>query len=73
MSRFWRLSLCFATAMIEGIDLQSMGLVAPRLGPQFHLSHSQMGLALAAAALAAVLLLRCNPAEEAGLSLPAEA
>jgi AAHS family 3-hydroxyphenylpropionic acid transporter len=51
MSRPLRLSLCFATAMIEGIDLQSMGLVAPRLGPEFHLSQSQMGLVLSATSL----------------------
>jgi len=51
ISRPLRLSLCFATAMIEGIDLQSMGLVAPRLGPEFHLSQSQMGLVLSATSL----------------------
>jgi len=51
MSRPLRLSLCFATAMIEGIDLQSMGLVAPRVGPEFHLPQSQMGLVLSATSL----------------------
>jgi MFS transporter, AAHS family, 3-hydroxyphenylpropionic acid transporter len=55
MSRPLRLSLCFATAMIEGIDLQSMGLVAPRLGPEFHLSQSQMGLVLSATSLGLLL------------------
>src|SRR6267142_539488 len=51
MRRPMGLSLCCATAMIEGIDLQSMGLVAPRLGPEFHLSQSQMGLVLSATSL----------------------
>lgn len=51
MNRPMRLSLCFAIAMIEGIDLQSMGLAAPRLGPEFHLSQSQMGLVLSATSL----------------------
>ena len=51
MSRPARLSLCFAIAMIEGIDLQSMGLAAPRLGPEFHLSQSYMGLVLSATSL----------------------
>ena len=46
-----KLSLCFAIAMIEGIDLQSMGLAASRLGPQFDLSQSQMGLVLSATSL----------------------
>jgi AAHS family 3-hydroxyphenylpropionic acid transporter len=55
MNRPMSLSLCFATAMIEGIDLQSMGLAAPRLGPEFHLSQSQMGLVLSATSLGLLL------------------
>ena len=50
-SRSVRLALCFATAMIEGVDLQSMGLVASRLGAEFHLPHSLMGLVLSATSL----------------------
>ncbi len=42
------LLLCFCTATIEGIDLQSMGLAAPKLGPEFHLAPSQLGLVLTA-------------------------
>ena len=36
------LFLCFCTAVIEGIDLQSMGLAAPKLAPEFHFIASQM-------------------------------
>ena len=42
------LFLCFCTATIEGIDLQSMGLAAPKLGPEFHLAPSQLGMVLTA-------------------------
>ena len=31
------LILCFCATFIEGIDLQSMGIAAPKLGPEFHL------------------------------------
>ena len=39
---------CFCTAVIEGLDLQSMGIAAPKLGPEFHLSKSLLGYALMA-------------------------
>jgi AAHS family 3-hydroxyphenylpropionic acid transporter len=42
------LLLCFCTAVIEGIDLQSMGIAAPKLGPEFHLSKELLGYALMA-------------------------
>ena len=42
------LVLCFCTTLIEGIDLQSMGLAAPKLGPEFHFHPDQMTLILAA-------------------------
>ncbi len=48
---FTTLSLCFLTAVFEGIDLQSMGLAAPALGPEFHLAREQMGLVAAASPL----------------------
>ena len=40
--------LCCGAALIEGIDLQSMGIAAPKLGPEFHLSSRQLGLVLTA-------------------------
>ena len=43
--------LCFLTAAIEGIDLQSMGIAAPTLGPEFGLSRTQLGMAVAASPL----------------------
>lgn len=42
------LVLCFCTAVIEGLDLQSMGIAAPKLGPEFHLSKELLGYALMA-------------------------
>jgi AAHS family 3-hydroxyphenylpropionic acid transporter len=42
------LALCFCTAMIEGIDLQSMGIAAPKLGPEFRLTKEALGYVLAA-------------------------
>jgi AAHS family 3-hydroxyphenylpropionic acid transporter len=42
------LGLCFLTAVIEGVDLQSMGIAAPALGPAFHLSKEALGYVLAA-------------------------
>jgi AAHS family 3-hydroxyphenylpropionic acid transporter len=45
------LLLCFCTATIEGIDLQSMGLAAPKLGPEFHLNPSSLSAVLLASPL----------------------
>jgi len=45
------LALCFVTAVIEGMDLQSMGIAAPSLGPEFRLSRQQLGVALLASPL----------------------
>jgi AAHS family 3-hydroxyphenylpropionic acid transporter len=42
------LALCFLTAVIEGLDLQSMGIAAPGLAPEFHLSREALGYVLAA-------------------------
>jgi AAHS family 3-hydroxyphenylpropionic acid transporter len=44
-------ALCFLAAMFEGVDLQCMGLAGPRLGPEFHLGPSQLGLAASASIL----------------------
>jgi len=45
------LALCFLTAVIEGMDLQSMGIAAPALGPEFGLSRQQLGVVLLASPL----------------------
>ena len=42
------LALCFAVALLEGLDLQSVGVAAPRMAREFGLSVSQMGLAFSA-------------------------
>jgi MFS transporter, AAHS family, 3-hydroxyphenylpropionic acid transporter len=41
-------SLCFLVALFEGLDIQSMGVAAPRLAPAFHLDPGQMGLVMSA-------------------------
>ena len=48
---FATVCLCFLTAAIEGIDLQSMGVAAPALAPQFGLTREQLGVAVAASPL----------------------
>ena len=45
------LALCFCAAIIEGIDLQSMGIAAPGIGPEFHLSKQALGYVLSASPL----------------------
>ncbi len=45
---FLTLLFCFLIATIEGIDLQSMGIAAPALKPEFGLSNGQLGYVLAA-------------------------
>jgi len=45
------LALCFCAAIIEGIDLQSMGIAAPGIGPEFHLSKQALGYVLTASPL----------------------
>ncbi|WP_446728033.1 3-(3-hydroxy-phenyl)propionate transporter MhpT [Paraburkholderia sp. SG-MS1] len=42
------LGLCFAIALLEGLDLQSVGVAAPRMAREFGLSVGQMGLAFSA-------------------------
>jgi AAHS family 3-hydroxyphenylpropionic acid transporter len=39
----WTLALCFAAALCEGYDIQSMGLAAPTLAPALHLTRDQLG------------------------------
>ena len=45
------LVLCFCATFIEGIDLQSMGIAAPKLGPEFHLGPGELGNVLMASPL----------------------
>ena len=49
------IGLCFAVAMIEGYDLQAMGVAAPRLVPALRLSAGQTGLVLTASMLGLIL------------------
>lgn len=42
------LALCFGTALVEGIDLQSMGLAAPKLRGEFGFAPEQLGTVLTA-------------------------
>ncbi|MCA4328428.1 3-(3-hydroxy-phenyl)propionate transporter MhpT [Acinetobacter baumannii] len=45
------LLLCFAIAIFEGFDLQSMGVAAPRMRAEFMLDNAQMAWAFSAAIL----------------------
>ncbi len=45
------LGLCFALALLEGLDLQSVGVAAPRMAREFGLSVSQMGWVFSAGTL----------------------
>ena len=45
---FLTLLFCFLIATIEGIDLQSMGIAAPALKPEFGLTNGQLGYVLTA-------------------------
>jgi AAHS family 3-hydroxyphenylpropionic acid transporter len=45
------LALCFCAAIIEGMDLQSMGIAAPGIEPEFHLSKQALGYVLMASPL----------------------
>ncbi|GLZ19584.1 3-(3-hydroxy-phenyl)propionate transporter MhpT [Burkholderia plantarii] len=42
------LGLCFAVALLEGLDLQSVGVAAPRMAREFGLSVAQMGVVFSA-------------------------
>jgi len=39
----WTLGLCALAAVGEGFDIQSMGVAAPRMGPELGLTHAQLG------------------------------
>jgi AAHS family 3-hydroxyphenylpropionic acid transporter len=40
--------LCFLGSLMEGIDIQSMGVAAPKVGPEFMLAPDQIGFVLTA-------------------------
>lgn len=37
------IALCFSVAVLEGFDIQAIGIAAPRLAPEFGLNPAQMG------------------------------
>jgi AAHS family 3-hydroxyphenylpropionic acid transporter len=39
----WTLALCFLAVLCEGIDIQSIGLAAPRMAPALRLGREQLG------------------------------
>jgi AAHS family 3-hydroxyphenylpropionic acid transporter len=43
--------LCLIVALLEGLDLQSTGVAAPRMAREFHLAVAQMGWAFSIGAL----------------------
>ena len=45
------IALCIGAAMIEGLDIQSAGVAAPRMGPEFGLDAKSLGYVLAASPL----------------------
>src|SRR4051812_48417584 len=49
------IALCFLVAVVEGFDIQAMGVAAPRLAPQLGLSPQQMGWIFAVANIGLVL------------------
>ena len=47
--------LCFLAALFEGLDIQSMGVTAPKLAPAFHLGPGQLGMVMSASTLGLML------------------
>jgi len=45
------LAFCFVTSALEGFDIASMGMAAPKLAPELHLSAQHLGLVLSAVSL----------------------
>ena len=48
-------ALCFLVAVLEGFDIQAIGVAAPRLAPQFGLSPGQMGWVFAVSNIGLVI------------------
>ena len=52
----WRVvALCFAVMVVEGFDIQAMGVAAPALGPELKLSREVLGQALSASNIGLVI------------------
>jgi AAHS family 3-hydroxyphenylpropionic acid transporter len=49
------ITLCAAIAMLEGYDIQAMGVAAPRMMPALGLDHAQAGWALSASMIGLVI------------------
>ena len=49
------IALCFVAALFEGLDIQSMGVAAPKLAPAFHLGPGQLGIVLSASTFGLML------------------
>lgn len=48
-------ALCFAVMVVEGFDIQAMGVAAPALGPELKLSREVLGQALSASNIGLVI------------------
>lgn len=49
------IGLCFAVAILEGLDIQAMGVAAPKLGAELQLARDVLGRALAASNIGLVV------------------
>lgn len=49
------IALCFAVTVLEGFDIQAMGVAAPKLGPELKLAKDVLGQALSASNIGLVL------------------
>ena len=54
-SMFVTVALCFSVAVLEGFDIQAMGVAAPKLGPELGLPPPILGQALSASNIGLVL------------------
>src|SRR5204862_6748468 len=49
------IALCFMVAVLEGVDIQVMGVAAPKLGAELQLARDTLGRALSASNIGLVL------------------
>jgi MFS transporter, AAHS family, 3-hydroxyphenylpropionic acid transporter len=49
------IALCFVAALFEGLDIQSMGVAAPKLAPAFHLGPRELSFVLSASTFGLML------------------
>src|SRR4029434_1010676 len=49
------IALCFTVAVLEGVDIQVMGVAAPKLGAELQLARDTLGRALSASNIGLVL------------------